>query len=351
MATDWMQDYQGALKSSGAFREFFNEGFDENEMADRSSVIDTYSFLLPKKIAERIKLLGRDSALAKQFLPHLDEKTNSAGMYDPIGDKTHSKGGQIIHRYENRILFAPTTVCPVMCRYCFRKNELNEKDDLFNADFEKTLQYLKENPEIEEIIFTGGDPLVLSNQKIIFYLNAFSEIKTIKYIRFHTRFVTTIPSRIDQGFVSLLTEASKKFESVIVAVHTNHLEEFDSEVDAAFLKLKALPIQLMSQTVLLKGVNDSETVLIDLFKKLISLGCRPYYLHHPDEVKGGMHFYLPLEDGRKIYAKLRNKLPGWAIPQYIIDIPGGHGKVSAFNPESYRFSRELITLDGSILKL
>lgn len=351
MVSDWTKDYQQALKSSAAFGEFFKDQFSEEELAKRSSVIESYSFVLPKKIAEKIKILGTDSALARQFLPQVEEVTNSSGLYDPIGDKAHSQGGQLIHRYGNRALFAPTTVCPVMCRYCFRKNELNAKDEVFDADFKQTLNYLTTHPEIEEVIFTGGDPLVLSNQKLETYLQAFAEIKTIKYIRFHTRFVTTIPSRIDEGLLKLLTTASKKFESVIVAVHTNHLEEFDQEVDEAFLKLRSLPIQLLSQTVLLKSVNDSEAALVGLFKKLVSLGCRPYYLHHPDEVKGGMHFYLSLEEGRHLYAKLRNQLSGWAIPHYVIDIPHGHGKVTAFNPETYIFGGELIGLDGVITKV
>ena len=350
MIHDWTKDYQQALKTPEAFKTFFDDLFSELELTERASVLEQYSFALPLKIAQKIRTLGPNSALAKQYLPVIDETVNQAGLYDPIGDKNHAQGGQLIHRYQSRALFTPTTVCPVMCRYCFRKNELNTKDEIFDANFNQTLTYLKEHPEIEEIIFTGGDPLILSNQKIQSYLEAFSSIKSIKYIRFHTRFVTTIPSRIDAGLMEILTWASSQFVSVIIAVHVNHCEEFDEEIEAAFLKLKSLPIQLLSQTVLLKGVNDNVEELTDLFKKIISLGCRPYYLHHPDEVKGGMHFYLSLEDGRRLFAKLRNKLPGWAIPHYIIDIPGGHGKVSAFNPESYDFSRQLIDLDGALIQ-
>lgn len=350
MIHDWTKDYQQALKTPEAFKTFFEDLFSESELTERASVIDQYSFVLPLKLAQKIRTLGPNSALAKQYLPVIDETVNQAGLYDPIGDKNHAQGGQLIHRYQSRALFTPTTVCPVMCRYCFRKNELNTKDEVFDANFNQTLTYLKAHPEIEEIIFTGGDPLVLSNQKIQSYLESFSSIKSIKYIRFHTRFVTTIPSRIDDGLMEVLTWASSQFESVIVAVHVNHSEEFDKEIEAAFLRLKSLPIQLLSQTVLLRGVNDNAQELIDLFKKIISLGCRPYYLHHPDEVKGGMHFYLPLEEGRRLYAKLRDKLPGWAIPHYVIDIPEANGKVSAFNPESYTFGGSLINRDGEIIK-
>lgn len=351
MGNDWTKEYQQALKTSLAFRDFFHDFYTTEELSELCSVIETYSFVLPLRIAKKIKLSGKNSSLAKQFLPQSEELTNTSGLYDPIGDKSHAQGGQLIHRYDNRALFTPTTVCPVMCRYCFRKNELNAKDEVFAADFERTLNYLQAHPEIEEIIFTGGDPLVLSNEKLIKYIMAFSEIKTIKYLRFHTRFVSILPSRIDEGLVQILKDAASKFESVIFGVHINHMDEFDAEVEEAFLRLKNLPIQLVSQSVLLKDVNDSEDHLIPLFKKLVSLGCRPYYLHHPDQVKGGMHFSLSLEEGRMIYAKLRKKLPGWALPHYIIDIPGGHGKVSAFNPETYSFSNELISLNGNIVSL
>lgn len=318
------------------------------------AVAKTYPIFIPRSLAEKIKSGGANGVLALEFLPHeleLDADFNQKGFEDPIGDKAYHKAPQLIHRYENRALFTPTTVCPVHCRYCFRKNELNAADEIFQQDFEKTLSYLKNHPEISEIIFTGGDPLTLSNEKLEKYLNAFAEISSIKDIRFHTRYPVILPERIDEGFLALMNRAAQKFRTISLAVHANHVKEFDEVNQGAIKKLAASSVQLLSQTVLLKNVNDTTQDLLELYQLFIELKVRPYYLHHPDQVKGGMHFYTSLQNGRIIYHALRKQLPGWAIPQYVIDIPGGHGKIGAMNPENTSFSGQIITKDGVQISL
>lgn len=246
------------------------------------------------------------------------------------------------------MLFTPTSICPVHCRYCFRKNELNQKDELFTAEFNETLSYLRSHPEITEIIFTGGDPLTLANSKLSSFLQNFSEISHIKHIRFHTRYPVILPERIDSGFVKLLSDFSEVFQTISIAIHANHKNEFDECSRAAIRRLAATPVQLLSQTVLLKGINDDTQTLVNVINEFLDMKIRPYYLHHPDRVKGGMHFYLPLEAGRKIYGELRSYLPGWAIPQYVIDVPGGAGKIPAFNPESHTYAGKLLSLSGTL---
>lgn len=337
---NWKNSFQDAFKRSQDLFQFL--GWDSPLAPE---IEKDYPIFIPRNLAEKIKAQGPSGKLAKEFLPDSRE-LNSTGMIDPIGDKEHYKAPQLIHRYSSRALFTPTSICPVHCRYCFRKNELNAKDELFAADFEKTLHYLKSHPEISEIIFTGGDPLTLSNEKLSNYLKAFSEIKSIKDIRFHSRYPVILPSRLDDGFKELMIEASEKFRTVSLAIHANHVDEFDSENRQKIREFARLDIQLLSQTVLLKEVNDSLPELLDLMNEFISLKVRPYYLHHPDQVKGGMHFYLSLEEARSLYGQLRDKLPGWAIPQYVIDIPGGAGKVGAFNPETHSFSGNLLGLSG-----
>ena len=308
-------------------------------------VAKTYPIFIPRSLAEKIKADGPNGVLALEFLPN-EKELNQKGLEDPIGDKAYHKAPQLIHRYENRALFTPTTVCPVHCRYCFRKNELNVADEIFQQDFDKTLSYLRSHPEITEIIFTGGDPLTLSNEKMEKLLMSFAEIASIKDIRFHTRYPVILPERIDEGFLALMERTTKKFRTVSLAVHANHVKEFDEVNQAAIGKLANSSVQLLSQTVLLKNVNDNTQDLLNLYQLFIELKVRPYYLHHPDQVKGGMHFYLPLSHGREIYHSLRKQLPGWALPHYVIDIPGGHGKISAMNPESTTFSGQLISKDG-----
>lgn len=336
----WKISFQQAFKSSRELYAFL--GWDP---ATALVVEQNYPIFIPRDLAEKIKKAGPQSALAREFLPDQKE-ISDAGMVDPIGDKEHYKAPQLIHRYSSRALFTPTSVCPVHCRYCFRKNELNPQDELFAADFEKTLSYLKDHPEISEIIFTGGDPLTLSDEKLSRYLEAFSQIKSIKDIRFHSRYPVILPERLDEGFHSLIKTFAPKFRTFSLAIHANHVSEFDEKSNEAIKNLSGLKLQLLSQTVLLKDLNDDPETLLQLFNHFLDLNIRPYYLHHPDQVRGGLHFYLPIESGRKIFAQLRRHLPGWALPQYVIDIPGGSGKVNAFNPEEMSFSGHLIGLTG-----
>lgn len=340
----WQNDMRSGLKNKKELEAFLNCKIPETP----------YQFFIPKKLALKIKKLGPESVLWKQFIPSEEENNQSLqdeGLEDPIGDKAYQKPGQLIHRYKNRVLFLPTEKCPVYCRYCFRKNELGRNDDLFHPEFEKSLAYLNTHPEINEVIFSGGDPLILSDKKIFNYLKEFSKIPSIKYIRLHTRVPMIIPGRINDDFLQILKFGVKSFSSFALSIHLNHLDEIDSEVEKRIEKLQIKGLTLLSQTVLLNGINDTPEDLKALFYKLIELKIRPYYLHHPDQVKGGMHFYVPLKKGREIYSTLHNSLPGWAVPQYVIDIPGGEGKVSAFNPENLEFSGQLISKSGKYFPL
>ncbi len=315
-----------------------------------SRVEKIYPLFVPKGLAERMKAQGPDGVLAREFYPHADELIDQ-GYLDPIGDRKFNVAPQLIHRYENRVLFTATSVCPVHCRYCFRKNELSPQDEIFSQDFDQTLTYLNEHQEISEIIFTGGDPLTLSDQKLDRYLESFSKIPHVKDIRFHSRYPVILPERIDEDFIGLMNKWAGHFRNVTIAVHANHVDEFSCVARSALKMLAASKVQLLSQTVLLKGVNDSPATLTELIELFLDHKVRPYYLHHPDQVRGGMHFYLPLEEGRKIYQELRKSLPGWAIPQYVIDVPGGSGKTPAFNPETHSFSGQLLTLSGETLPI
>lgn len=336
----WKEEYRDALKTHDDLEAFFERSFPKTN----------YPLFIPRSFAEKIKLFGLDSALGKQFLPQSEEDLLS-GRLDPIGDKLHSKGSGLIHRYKNRVLFTPTTVCPVLCRYCFRKNELAEKDELFNQNFEAAKTYLKEHTTVNEIIFTGGDPLILSNEKIAGFIQDFSEIEHIKYIRFHTRTPVIIPSRMDEGLLDVMTSAKHLFKRAMIMVHINHALELTGDVEAVLSQFTDAGIEVYSQTVLLKGVNDNTDALAQLFTKLSDIKVKPYYLHHPDQAKGAMHFWLTLEEGRRIFHPLHDRLSGWALPQYVIDVPGGEGKISAVNPENFAHSGTLLNKEGKQIHL
>ena len=239
------------------------------------------------------------------------------------------------------MLFTPTTKCPIQCRYCFRKNELHTSIDLFKAQFEQTLDYIGNHSEIDEIIFTGGDPFILNDSKISDYLNAFAQIPHVKTIRFHTRFGAILPHRFTPKLIKTLGSFNEQFEKIIIAFHLNHIDEMTNTFKEVCSKLREQNIELLSQTVLLKEVNNSSDTLKTLFETIDQFKIRPYYLHHPDLAKGAMHFYLSLEEGRRIYLELRKKLSGWNIPQYMIDVPQGYGKVWAFDPQ-FNPEKELI---------
>jgi len=315
----WQEIFKTSLKNHADLESYF----------DRSFAKTSYPVFIPLPLAKKIKILGPDSALARQFLPHIDENL-ATGLVDPIGDHKRLVGGQLIHRYHNRALFLPTSICPVQCRYCFRKNELHSNDEMFKNEQSEIVKYLNSHPEIEEVIFTGGDPFILSNEKLLEYLKMFEQTP-IKYLRFHSRTPVIIPQRIDNGLLEVLDLATKHFKRVHLAIHINHMTEMD---DLFFEKIKMLQktsVELLSQTVLLKDVNDNVEDLLLLFKQLVEFGIRPYYLHHPDKVKGGMHFYLETSIGKKIYSELRQNLPGWALPQYVIDNAEGTGKTEVMS--------------------
>ncbi len=322
----WQDEFRNRLTHPDDIANYLSTKIDSTE----------YPSNIPRKFLTRILNAGNESALYKQFIPSPQEN-GPQGLNDPIGDHEFSKGNGIIHRYESRILFTPTTTCPIQCRYCFRKNELNHQDEIFNYSLKALTNYLESHPEVNEVILTGGDPLMVSNKKLERILSLLASTQ-VKFVRFHTRTPIILPSRIDQEFIDLINRYENKFIKIIFVLHSNHISEFDLEVDTALKRLQQTNMLLKTQSVLLKSINDNAQDLINLFYKFVELGFSPYYLHHPDLVKGAMHFYLPLEEGRKIYHKLRAKLPGWAIPHYVVDHPEGIGKQLAFNPESIEFS-------------
>lgn len=330
----WQEIYRTSLRNQKQLEDFLGVELTKTP----------YSILIPKPFAEKIKQAGIYSPLGLQFLPQTPEN-DQQGFDDPIGDKVNYKNPGIIHRYKKRILFTPTVNCPIHCRYCFRKNELNPGEDFLKGSIKSLTNYLLDHPDVEEVILTGGDPLILSDEKLLEIAEVIS-ISSVKYFRIHTRTPIILPERVNDRFIKTLKTITELFEQVIFVVHTNHKDELYPEVQAALKKISNLPIRCLTQTVLLKNINSDSDTLINLFQSIVKIKFSPYYLHHPDLVKGAMHFYLDLEEGRKIYSKLRNQLPGWAIPHYIIDHPDGHGKQLAFNPETYGFSGNLLNLQG-----
>jgi len=296
------------------------------------AVAARYAVSVTDAVRETIKTSNDPVAL--QYMPQARELiTTPDELVDPIGDGAHSPVEGIVHRYPDRALLLPVKVCAVYCRFCFRREVVGPGQKMLSeAQLEKALDYIRNTPQIWEVILTGGDPLVLSPRRLKNILDALQSIPHVKVIRIHTRVPVADHKRMTDEMMETLTTDKPLY----IAIHTNHAQELSDAALATFKKLRRTGAILLSQTVLLKGVNDTPQALEDLFRRLVENGVKPYYLHHPDLAPGTSHFRLTLKEGRKIFRALRGKLSGLAHPEYVLDIPGGYGKV----PVSESFTQE-----------
>ena len=259
-----------------------------------------------------------------QFVPDVRElQVVPEELADPIGDDAHRPVPGLTHRYPDRAILHATQTCEVYCRFCFRRETVGEAGTLAEAEFLQVLAYLRATPEVREVIFTGGDPLVLSARRLGSMLDRLEALGTLDVVRFHTRVPVVAPEKVSAALVAALDRALP----VWVVLHVNHADELTGDAAAALRRLNRAGVPLLSQTVLLRGVNAEVGVLEHLFRTLIRHRVKPYYLHHPDLAKGTGHFRVTLAEGQEIMAALRGRLTGIAQPLYVLDIPGGHGKV------------------------
>ena len=265
--------------------------------------------------------------IARQFLPSLEElKSLPEERVDPIGDAAHSPVPGIVHRHSDRVLFKVVAACPVYCRFCFRREMIGPGKDnaLSKEDFDAALAYIAAHPQVWEVILTGGDPFILSPRRVAEITGRLGAIPHVKVIRWHTRVPVTDPERVSAELVTALKTPDAASH---VAVHANHPREFSPAAIMAIARLVDGGVPLVSQSVLLKGVNDDVATLEALMRGFVENRIKPYYLHHPDLAPGTSHFRLGIEDGLALMRDLRARLSGLAMPVYMLDIPGGFGKV------------------------
>jgi lysine 2,3-aminomutase len=285
-----------------------------------------YAVALSPAVVQAVAAGGRDGPTARQYLPSVEELAVRADeVSDPIGDGAHSPVKGVVHRYPDRALLMPTQVCAVYCRFCFRRDNVGPSaGTLTDAELDAALDYIRGTPAIWEVILTGGDPLVLSARRLRAILSALDDIPHVATVRIHSRVPVAAPERIDGALLNVLAETHKP---VNLAIHCNHADELSAEAVAACRKLRRGGVALFGQSVLLKGVNDDATTLEALFRAMLAAGIKPYYLHQLDRAPGTSRFAVPLARGRAIVKALRGKLSGLAQPTYVLDIPGGAGKV------------------------
>ena len=274
-------------------------------------------------------LIDADDAndpIARQFIPTTDELiTTPEELADPIGDEAHSPVKGIVHRYPDRVLLLPTHACASYCRFCFRRETVGPggAGTLSAAELDAAMAYIAGDPAIWEVILTGGDPLVLSPARIGAIMDRLAKIEHVKIVRVHTRVPAVAPERVTEALVAALKRSGK---TTYMALHANHPRELTSEARAACGRLIDAGVVMLSQTVLLRGVNDDVAVLGALMRAFVETRIKPYYLHHADLAPGTSHLRLTLAEGQALMRGLRGTYSGLCQPAFVLDIPGGHGK-------------------------
>ena len=285
-----------------------------------------YAVSLTPDIAALIDAADPQDPIARQFVPDAAElETRDGESSDPIGDDAHSPVEGIVHRYPDRVLLKLVHVCPVYCRFCFRREMVGpgRRQSLSRAALAAALDYIRGHPDIWEVILTGGDPLILSPRRLREVVRALGAIDHVKIVRVHSRVPVVAPDRISPALIRALKAPGK---STYVVLHANHPRELTEQARAACARIVDAGIPMLSQSVLLRGVNDDADTLGALMRAFVENRIKPYYLHHCDLAPGTAHLRTGIEEGQALLRALHGRLSGLCQPAYVLDIPGGHGK-------------------------
>ncbi len=321
-----MQRWQEVLKSN--FRDLTKlADFLELDEEQRRSLFIRQNFPLnlPLRLATKIAKRKLDDPILRQFVPVTDESFSvEQFVLDPLGESRCIQKGKLLHKYRGRVLLVCTSACAMHCRYCFRQHYPYETE---KKDFQEELEYIFQDQSVREVILSGGDPLSLPDFRLKELFTALSTMNHVKRIRFHSRFPIGIPERIDDSFCEIMRTIKQQ---VWFVVHVNHPRELDEDVLKHLNKLQKAGAILLNQSVLLRGVNDSVDVLVELSEKLVDNGIVPYYLHQLDQVKGTAHFEVDKEHGKELLREMEKYLSGYALPKYAQEIAGEESKKLIF---------------------
>lgn len=278
----------------------------------------SFSSRIPLGFAQRMKKQDPNDPLLLQVLARPEELAATDFVEDPLKEKQYNKLKGLIHKYHGRVLLTLTGACAVNCRYCFRRHFPYEDNNPGRQGQKEILDYIRADQAIHEVIFSGGDPLMLKDQLLEDWFDKLSNLEHVKTIRFHSRMPVVLPERITERLCRLFAET--RFRTVMV-LHCNHPNELDDAVSMACQKLKKTGCQLLNQSVLLKGINDQASLLAELSHRLFDSGVLPYYLHLLDPVKGAEHFNLSQKQAGKLFQKLQQLLPGYLLPRLAQELP------------------------------
>ena len=289
-----------------------------------------------------------DDPIGRQFIPDPSELLTAPFEHeDPIGDDRLSPVKGVVHRYPDRALLKPLLVCPVYCRFCFRREHVGPDGGvLTEAELQAAYDWFAAHPAVTEVILTGGDPLMLSPRRLRGIIRALTALPHIQTLRIHSRVPVADPLLLTDELV----DALETDRSLWLVVHANHSREFTPDAAAALRRARMRGVPLLGQSVLLRGVNDSAAALEALFRAMIAERMKPYYLHQLDPAPGTARFHVPIEEGRALLAALRGRVTGLAWPTYVLDIPGGYGKVP-IGPDYLRNDDAVADINGEVHRL
>ncbi len=317
---NWQQELAEGFSHIEALCRYLNLPID-NSM----STTDPFPLRVPYSFVDRMEKGNMNDPLLKQILPVNKERLHLTGYSnDPVGDIDAITVPGLIHKYQGRVLFISTGSCAINCRYCFRRNFPYADFQLTTKKLKKAIQYIENNKDITEIILSGGDPLLLNDQKLFNLLQQFDQIGHIKRIRIHSRIPVVLPSRISTEFCDNLGSISKP---IIIVIHVNHQNELNDEVQIACNKIKHRKITLLNQSVLLKDINDNAEQLCALSEKLFDFGVLPYYLHLLDKAHGTEHFEVKQTAAIRLMDQVKKQLPGYLVPKLVREQAGANNKI------------------------
>jgi len=313
---DWQRILRRSLRTPEEISERF--GLDPEEVRKISRA---FKIQITPYYAGLIRRKG--DPIYKQVVPDIAELAENSGEVDPLEEDLDSPVPSIVHRYPDRVLFLVSHSCASYCRFCTRKRKVGDVTKMHPRYIEDGVDYIKAHPEVHDVIISGGDPLILSDEKLEDILSKLRAIAHVEILRIGTRVPCYLPQRINEKLVNML----KRYHPLYMNVHFNHPDEITPESSRALNLLADAGIPLGNQTVLLKGINDDVPTMRTLMQKLLMVRVRPYYIYQADYVKGTDHFRTTVEKGLEIYQGLRGWISGLAVPQYVIDAPGGGGKI------------------------
>ena len=319
---DWRWQLSHRITTLGHLSAFLDPTADERQALEQSE--HQFPFSVTPYYLSLIDPDDKDNALRKTIIPSIKEAVMSPGESpDPLHEEHTSPIPGIVHRYPDRVLFLATSFCSVYCRYCTRSRLVGGHAEALEAHWQQAIDYIRNTPVIRDVVISGGDPLTLSDERIEWLLSQITGISHVEMVRIGTKVPMVMPQRITPQLVGML----RRFKPLYLSVHCTHPDEITPESTRAFNRLADNGIVMGSQTVLLKGVNDSVEILTELYHRLLKVRVKPYYLFQCDPITGSAHFRTTVAKGKELIHGLRGFTSGYAVPQYVIDTPGGGGKV------------------------